>query len=481
VKDLPVMTDSAFERVAAAASIPLPNANHGALTGSDPYVPSSGNGGYRVSGYNLDIDYKVRTNRLEATAIITATSTHKLSRFSLDLAGLVVSKVSVNGTRVAKFSQRDNKVIIKPASPLPDGQQFTVMIRYGGFPHPAQSAWGEVGWEELADGVLVAGQPTGAATWFPCDDQPSAKAPMYFRITCDSPYFVQATGTPISRVARGHRTVWVYEATEPVAPYLATVQIGMYGQRPLAAGPVQQRLLVPDSLAARAAHDFELHPRMMETFVELFGDYPFSEYTAVVTDDELEIPLEAHGLAVFGRNHIDGAGSTERLIAHELAHQWFGNSVTAAQWSDIWLHEGFACYAEWLWSERKGSSLPSVLGRLRPIGSRTADEHARHHWARLDELPQDLILSDPGADLMFDDRVYKRGALVLHSLRLTMGDVAFFAMLHTWTAAHRFGSVSTADFVSLAIASTPEPVEQLLTEWLDAAALPALPASKVHP
>ena len=101
MKDLPVMTDSAFERVAAAASIPLPNANHGALTGSDPYVPSSGNGGYRVSGYNLDIDYKVRTNRLEATAIITATSTHKLSRFSLDLAGLVVSKVRVNGTRVA--------------------------------------------------------------------------------------------------------------------------------------------------------------------------------------------------------------------------------------------------------------------------------------------------------------------------------------------------------------------------------------------
>jgi aminopeptidase N len=475
------MSDSASDSLRAAASIPAPNGNHGALTGDDPYLTNSGNGGYTVSAYNLDLDYKVRMNRLEATAIVTATSTQKLSRFSLDLAGLVASKVSVNGTRVAKFSQRDNKIVIKPASPLAADQPFTVMVRYGGFPHPAQSAWGEVGWEELADGVLVAGQPCGAATWFPCDDQPSAKASMHIRITCDSPYFVQATGTPVSRVARGHRTVWVYEATEPVAPCLATVQIGLYAQRPLSAGPVQQRLLVSDELAARAAHDFELQPCMMETFAELFGDYPFGEYTAVVTDDELEIPLEAHGLAVFGRNHIDGAGSSERLIAHELAHQWFGNSVTAAQWSDIWLHEGFACYAEWLWSERKGAALPSVLGRLRPINSRTADEHARHHWARLDALPQDLVLSDPGPDLMFDDRVYKRGALLLHSLRLAMGDDGFFSLLREWTSIHRFGSVSTADFVRLAVASTEAPVEQLLSEWLDQAALPELPSSKVHP
>jgi aminopeptidase N len=475
------MTGSTSDGVHTASSIIPPNANHGALTGEDPYLPGSGNGGYRVSGYNLDLDYKVRTNRLEATAIVTATSTQKLSRLSLDLAGLVVSKVSVNGTRVAKFSQRDDKVIIKPASPLAADQQFTVMIRYSGFPHPAQSAWGDVGWEELADGVLVAGQPCGASTWFPCDDQPSAKAAMYLRITCDSPYFVQASGTAVSRVARGHRTVWVYEATEPVAPYLATVQIGMYGQRPLAAGPVQQRLLTPDSLADQAAHDFELQPRMMDTFVELFGDYPFAEYTSVVTDDELEIPLEAHGLAVFGRNHIDGAGSSERLIAHELAHQWFGNSVTAGQWSDIWLHEGFACYAEWLWSERKGSKLPSILGKLLPINSRSADEHARHHRGRLAELPQDLVLRDPGADLMFDDRVYKRGALVLHALRLTVGDNEFFPMLRAWTSEHRFGSVSTDDFIAHAQAHTNVPVEALLHEWLDEVALPELPSSKVHP
>ena len=199
-------------------------------------------------------------------------------------------------------------------------------------------------------------------------------------------------------------TTWTYEQAEPTSTYLITLQIGDYDRHRLAKTPVPIHAVLPDRLRRNFDHDFGRQPQMMKLFVKLFGPYPLATgYTVVVTDDDLEIPLEAQGISIFGANHCDGQRDAERLIAHELAHQWFGNSVTARRWRDIWLHEGFACYAEWLWSEDSGG--PS------------ADEWAHHYHQQLAISPQDLLLSDPGPRDMFDDRVYKRGALTLHVLR----------------------------------------------------------------
>ncbi len=200
---------------------------------------------------------------------------------------------------------------------------------------------------------------------------------------------------------------------------------------------------------------------MTALFEDRFGPYPFGGYTVVVTDDNLEIPLEAQGLSVFGANHLDGRRGSERLVAHELAHQWFGNSLTAGRWRDIWLHEGFACYAEWLWSQESGG--------------RSADEQARAAHTRLAALPQDLLVGDPGPDAMFDDRLYKRGALTLHALRRTVGDEAFFTLLRTWVARHRHGTVSTADFLACASHVTGHDLGPLLDAWLHRLPLPDLP------
>lgn len=428
----------------------------------DPYLPGSGNFGYRVSRYELDLEYKVAINRLAGAATITAVTLAALRAFTLDLSGnMNVTKVSVNGRRPARFSSGNNKLSITLSAPLPSGAALVVEVRYNGNPAPIRSRWGDVGFEELTNGALVAGQPNGAPSWFPCDDHPSSKASYRIQISTDSPYRAVANGELVSRRTRAAHTVWTYEQAEPTSTYLITLQIGMYDMHRLTKNPVPMQAALPARLRANFDHDFGRQPQMMKLFVKLFGPYPLSTgYTVVVTDDDLEIPLEAQGISIFGANHCDGSRDAERLIAHELAHQWFGNSVTVRRWRDIWLHEGFACYAEWLWSEHSGG--PS------------ADELAEHYHRKLAGLPQDLVLADPGPQDMFDDRVYKRGALTLHVLRGRIGDKKFFALLKDWTARHRHGTAFTDDFTGLAAHYTTESLRPLWDAWLYGKDLPAL-------
>jgi aminopeptidase N len=165
-------------------------------------------------------------------------------------------------------------------------------------------------------------------------------------------------------------------------------------------------------------------------------------------------------MSTFGSNHMDLAWKAQRLVAHELAHQWFGNSLTLRSWRDIWLHEGFACYSEWLWSEASGG--------------RPAQEHATEHWNRLLHLPQDLVLTHPGAELMFDDRVYKRGALALQALRLAVGDDRFFGLLRSWAGDNAHRSVTTGEFVAHVQQHAGLPTARLLDPWLFERGLPPL-------
>jgi aminopeptidase len=438
---------------------------HGASTAGDPYLPRSGNGGYRVTRYELDLTYRMNSNLLSGRARLSAVATQALSRFSLDLSGLRVTKVSVNGHRAQRFETRRHKLHIWPDASLSVGAVITVEVQYSGNPRPVRGPWGDVGWDELDNGVLVASQPDGAPSWFPCNDHPSNKASYRISVTTDSPYRVVANGSLIARTVSASQTTWVYDQPEPMATYLASVQIGIYEPIDIAKKPVPQRAALPQRLRGRFAERFARQTAMIGAFEQLFGPYPYSQYTVVITDDDLEIPLEAQGMSIFGANSLDANGE-ERLIAHELAHQWFGNSLTVQEWQHIWLHEGFACYAEWLWSERSGGT--------------SADRLAMRHRERLAELPQDLVIADPGAALMFDDRLYKRGALTVHALRRTLGDDAFFRMLRDWTAAYRHGSVTTQLFTSHAERYAEQPLRPLFTAWLYEPALPTLPADR-HP
>jgi aminopeptidase N len=429
------------------------------LPTADPYLPGHGDPSYSVRHYDLDLAYALEGNRLSGTATLDVVTLEETARLVLDLAHLRASKVRVDGAGLKKWSARSDRLVLQLDRAVPAGTELRLAIAYGGVPQPViDRHHGDAGWEELADGVIVAAQPHGAPTWFPCNDRPDDKATYRISIGAPAGYIVVANGELVDHRRRASVEEWTYVMDRPMATYLATVQIGRYTSTPH--GPTVTTIAPSD---ADLDGSFDQQGEMLAFFERVFGRYRFASYVAVITDDDLEIPLESQGLSTFGRNFCSAEWSHVRLIAHELAHQWFGNAVTLRRWQDIWLHEGFACYSEWLWSEESG-------------GPRSCDGWARHHHERLAEADQDLVLSDPGPELMFDDRVYKRGALALHTLRVAVGDDTFFGLLTAWVDVFDGGSVTTDDFLAFASERTGTDVAGLLGPWLHETQLPAFPS-----
>ena len=429
---------------------------------ADPrYVPGHGDPSYGVDTYDLELGCTLETNGLTGRASLTIVALEDIDRFALDLSHLRVQRLKVDGVAV-KYSQRQHKVLVRLGRTLAEGERCEVTVQYSGSPRPMSGLDGDAGWEELTDGLIVASQPHGAPSWFPCNDRPDDKALYRFTVTAPNDYRVVANGDLESKPRRrAGATTWVWREKAPMATYLATLQIGRYEVSEDVVSRVPVRVYASPANLEAAEKAFARQTEMIAFFTDTFGPYPFEAYSAVITDDELEIPLEAQSLSIFGINHVSEDWEAQRLIAHEMSHQWFGNSLTLRRWQDLWLHEGFACYCEWLWSEASGGP--------------TAAEQVDHHARSLAQKPADLLVSDPGPELMFDDRLYKRGALTLHALRREVGDDAFFGLLRAWVAEHRHGSVTTEDFLALLADRLGQDAVDLVRHWVEDTRLPTLP------
>ena len=213
--------------IAVGASATAIDAVPGAPGIGDPYYPKAGNGGYDAEHYTLDLTYRPGANRLAGVATMHATAIQNLSRFNLDLDGLRVLSVQVDG-RSADWSRNGGELRIRPARHLRVGELFTTVVSYGGVPQTLPDG---SGFFHTSDGALVVGEPEVAATWFPVNDHPSDKASYTFRVTSPRGRPVVANGELI-----GHRTVdgwttWHWEAREPMASYLATASVGRWNLR----------------------------------------------------------------------------------------------------------------------------------------------------------------------------------------------------------------------------------------------------------
>ncbi len=432
-----------------------PGGSAGAGGVGDPYFPETGNGGYDVDHYALDLTWNPTREHLDGVTSIDAVATEALSSFSLDLIGLRVTAVDVDDKPARWERPDDHELVVTPGHTLADGAPFSAVVHYDGTPAPiAGPPPLEPGFKTDGREVYVASEPDGAATFFPANDHPTDKATYEIRVTVPDDLGVAANGLRRDVIARGGGTeTWVFDAADPMATYLVQVVIGNL-RFETRAGPagLPIRNAYDEDLPEGVDAAFARQGEMIDFFDDRFGPYPFATYGAVVVDDDLGFALETQTLSLFG-----GDEAAEPVVAHELAHQWFGDHVSVGSWRDIWLNEGFATYAQWLWSEHRGDG--------------TVDEIAQGftHTPGLDLPP-----ADPGADRLFHATVYVRGALTLHVLRHELGDELFFELLRTWVDRYGGASATTADFEALAEEVARRDLSGLFDAWLRAPILPTL-------
>lgn len=430
----------------------------------DPYFPSIGNAGYDVAHYAIDLTIDIAgEDTISGTTSIDLTPTETRTVLSFDLAGtLSVESVTVDGLDV-DFEQIGDKLAF--ASTGMDPQvEYRIAVAYGGHPAAIESGTkiGSIGWYDTPRSSVAVGEPFGARTWFPVNDHPRDKATYSFTLRVPDGLVGVANGENTSIETAGGRHVSMWEMPYPMASYLAVVAVGdfvLLESDPGGDTPVFDAVARPD--AAVFDGDFNQTDEMIEVFSELFGPYPFDEYGALVTDAEFGFALETQGRSLFSSAFVDGDGSIEFIVAHELAHQWFGNEVSPNSWTDIWLNEGFATYAEYLWFEFGRGESPIDLGSF------------LLQQAQASPLPAP---GDPGAGNMFESSVYQRGGATLHALRLTIGDDVFFEILQEWV--RRFGgaNASTDDFISLSEELSGQDLGPFFAAWLGDGPVPAYPS-----
>ena len=425
----------------------LATADAGGPGAGDPYFPHAGNTGYEVDHYDLRVHYAHGSGRIRARTGILATSTQDLSRFDLDLRGLHVRRVEVDGKR-ARTRRAGQELVIKPRSPIANGARFRVTVRYDGKPGPVTDPDGsQEGWLRTPDGAFVASEPQGSPSWFPCNDTPADKATYRIAVTVPRGLKAMSNGRLVSDSRRGPRRTMVWRERQPMATYLVTATIGRFRVTRGHADGVPTVTAVDPAIGSAPA--IRAMPRIIRFFSHKFGPYPFDALGAIVDQSSAGYALETQTRPLYSAN------PQSATVAHEYAHQWFGDSVSLTRWREIWLNEGFATFAQWLWQAHEGGM--SLRRHFRQAYATPASD--KPAW----QPPP----GDPGSPKhLFAGSIYFRGAMTLEALREKIGSHDLFHILREWAAVHQYGNVTTRQFIQLAESVSGRNLHHFFGVWL---------------
>jgi aminopeptidase N len=447
----------------------------------DPNAPGLGNGGYDAQHYHVDMAFSTGPPanleegaeydpadaeiRIEATTTVDVIATAPLDQIAFDFTGSIVSAVTVDG-EPADFDREPTELIVTLPAPAATGDSLSIAVSYSGQPGAVDSrvARVAVGWMGAPGSTWhVRNDPDGAHRWFPANDHPSDKATFLFDVRVPIDYAAAASGR-FERTYSGIESAsYRWSVDTPIPPSSATVILGDLvlvpdAQTTTAMG-VEVRHLLPADMVDRPPAALDNIADMIGFFEERFGPYPYDAFGVAVVDDE-NVGLGANTWAILTRAQLE-ANDAELAIAGRLARHWFGDSLTPATWSDVWLSTTFVRYAEWLWIERD-------------LGGRYGDAVASKARSNVENAGWPPP-TQPRVGDAYTGSVFIHGAITLHAVRLRMGDATFFDMLAKFYDSYAGGTASTNELNELVLREAGSDVRYLYDTWLSAEELPGFP------
>ncbi len=443
------------------------NANRISLDGlPGDFKNISADSTHAYDALNLDIELTPNIDARTFAGITTMTSISKvdgLSEITFNLKLAVISNLTLNG-ETATYVHDGDLVTVTAGTPIAMDSTFTIEVNYDGGIFTIGAEGGML-YSSNNNDLFTTNEPYECRRWVACYDLPFDKVTSRMSVILPSQYLVLSNGVLESETDLGEglkRTIW--NNTDPISTYLLSFAAHAYtiveddpaGQNDV---PISYWLF-PNSVD-EATYDFGNTGEMLDHFEELFGIYPFNKYDQAMSSIFGGWgAMEHQTCTTYGYNLLPGNRSFERIVAHELGHQWWGDNVGPLTFANIWLNEGFASYSEILWAENVSEEYRRGLLELFYDQAMTQDAEWRYP---IYNPPYDL---ENNIDEMFSWTIYKKGAWVVHMLRWVMGDDNFFDGLRHYQASHGFGNSTLQEFEADMEESSGMDLTAFFNEWI---------------
>lgn len=419
--------------------------------------------GFDVQKYVITLSVNDASHQINGNVLATVNATANLSSITYELRHLTVSSVLVNNAP-ASFTHTGENLTI--TCNIPSGQQFTTQVFYSGVPQLTSDAY-HIGMIFGTNTVFTISDPDAGRNWWPCYDHPWDKAIVDLHITMRSDWKVAANGlrTAITNNNNGTSTTdWIGQ--HPMTTYLVCITAGPYVEINQTV-PQQNNLpvqnFVMQSQYTNALADLQRVPEMIAYFSQLFGAYPFEKYGNATVNMSTYGAMEHQTMTTLGNYIINGQGTYEPTIAHELAHQWYGDAVSFLTFKDVWLSEGFATYSEHLWTDYR-------FGWQSAVDYVAGSYHQYYIGYENGQGPQTIY--NPSFTNYFAPPSYEKAASVLHMLRLKIGNANFFQLLQQYFSTYCHGNAITSEFQALAEQISGQDLDQFFNQWIYGSGIP---------